>query len=87
MLDLVRWGVDVRVECYSGYRAEETPRRLVLGDRSVAVIEILERWRTPHARGFRLRGDDGVLYVLVQDDTSGRWTAEIGEAQQDGNRR
>jgi hypothetical protein len=79
--------MDVRVKCYAGYRAEETPRRFLLGGRSVAVLEVLERWRMPEARGFRLRGDDGLLYVLVQDDTSGRWTAEIGDAPWDGNRR
>ena len=85
--DLLRWGVDVLVECYAGYRAEETPRRLLVGGRSVEIVEVWERWRTPEARGFRLRGDDGALYVLVQDDRSGRWTAEIGEAPRDTNRR
>jgi hypothetical protein len=73
---LLRWSMDVRVECYAGYRAEETPRRLLLGGRSVESVEVLARWQTPQARGFRLRGADGVLYVLVQDDASGRWTAE-----------
>jgi len=76
--------MDVRVECYAG-RAEETPRRLLLGDRSVEVVEVLERWRTPEVRGFRLRGGDGAPYVLVHDDRSGRWAAEIGEARRDGN--
>jgi len=70
-------GVDVRVNCYAGYRAEETPRRIHLGARSVEVVEVLARWRTSEAQGFRLRGDDGVLYVLKQDGTSGRWTLEL----------
>ena len=70
--------MDVRVECYAGYRAEETPRRILFADRSVDVAEVLERWRTPKAQGFRFRGDDGVLYALVQDGSSGRWTVEIG---------
>lgn len=69
--------MNVRVECYAGYRAEETPRRLLLDGRSVEVVELLERWRTPQARGFRLRGDDGALYLLVQENRSGQWTLEI----------
>jgi len=66
--------VDVRVEWYAGYRAEETPRRLFIRDRRVEVRDVLERWRTPAGRGFRVRGDDGADYVLVQEQVSGVWT-------------
>ena len=77
-MNLLGWGVDVRVECYAGYQAEETPRRLLFTDRNVGVAEVVTRWRTPQGRGFRCRGDDGVLYILPQDDRSGRWTAAVG---------
>ena len=50
------------------------------GSRSPAwpslALEVLARWRMPEARAFRLRCDDGAVYVVVQDDTSGRWTVE-----------
>jgi len=75
--------MDVHVECHAGYRADEAPRRLRFGDRGVEVVAVLERWQTPQARGFRVRGDDGAHYVLVQDDRSGRWTAQIGVALPD----
>jgi hypothetical protein len=35
----------VRVVCYEGYRAEETPRAFLFGERRVEVVRILDRWR------------------------------------------
>ncbi|MFQ6019030.1 MAG: hypothetical protein ACE5KF_12655 [Kiloniellaceae bacterium] len=63
----------IEVECYAGYRGEETPRRFVLGNRAVAVSEILERWRAPDHRYFKLKGADGATYLLRHDTDSGRW--------------
>jgi hypothetical protein len=37
----------LRVECYAGYRGEETPRALVIGEGRITVIEILDRWLAP----------------------------------------
>ena len=48
----------MKVECYAGYRDEETPRRFYLGKRCVEVTEILDRWLDPEHRYFKLRGDD-----------------------------
>lgn len=62
-------------------------RRLLFSDRNVRVAEVLARWRTPQGQGFRLRGDDGALYVLVQDESSGRWTAEIDDSPGNSNSR
>lgn len=62
----------VTVECYAGYRGEETPRRLLLGARRIAVVEVLDRWLAPDHRYFKLRGDDGGLYIL-RHDVAGEW--------------
>jgi hypothetical protein len=35
----------VEVECYSGYRAEETPRAVTLGGKRLEVAEVLSRKR------------------------------------------
>jgi len=40
-----RAGMKVRVVCYEGYKAEETPRAFLLGERRVEVVRILDRWR------------------------------------------
>ena len=57
---------EVSVQCYSGYRGEETPRCLLTDGRRVEVAEILERWLTPERRCFRVRGTDHGAYVLAQ---------------------
>lgn len=63
----------VVVDCYAGYRGEETPRRFRLGSRTVEVAEVLDRWLDPEHRYFKLRGDDGDLYILRHDAESDAW--------------
>lgn len=63
----------VRVECYAGHRGEETPRRLALGRREVAVAEVVDRWLGPDHRYFKVRGDDGATYLLRHDPDEGTW--------------
>lgn len=63
----------VRVECYSGYRGEETPRRFFRGDEPVEIDEVLDRWLAPDHRYFKVRGEDGVCCILRQDVETGRW--------------
>ncbi|MFL5405990.1 MAG: nucleoside-triphosphatase, partial [Myxococcales bacterium] len=65
--------LDVQVECYSGYRGEETPRRFQIGDRRVEVVEVIDRWLGPDHRYFKLKGDDGGQYILRHDEPSDRW--------------
>lgn len=62
------------VESYSGYRGEQEPRAFLLGERRIAVVEILDRWVGPDHRYFRVSGDDGHLYVLRRDDAADEWT-------------
>jgi hypothetical protein len=64
----------IGVECYAGYRGEETPRTVVLGDRRLRVVEVLDRWLAPDHRYFKVRGDDGDVYIVRQETSSGEWT-------------
>ena len=63
----------LRVECYAGHRADTEPRRLHIGEREVAVTEIIDRWLDPRHRYFKLHGDDGGIYLLRQDTIEDRW--------------
>ncbi|MGD8541031.1 MAG: hypothetical protein PVI27_01975 [Desulfobacteraceae bacterium] len=63
----------IEVDCYAGYRGEETPRRLRLGKTVVAVCEILDRWLAPDHRYFKLLGDDGARYIVRHDSRRGFW--------------
>ena len=67
----------VRVECYAGYRGEETPRRFFLGERAVTVVAVLDRWLSPEHRYFKLRGDDGGVYLLRHDVAGGDWALTL----------
>jgi len=63
----------IRVESYAGHRADAEPRRLFLGSREVAVTDAIDRWQDPRHRYFKLRGDDGGIYLIRQDTLSDRW--------------
>jgi hypothetical protein len=63
----------IRVECYGGYRGEETPRRFFIGERQMVVVEVVDRWLTPDHRYFKVRCDGGDLYVLRHDIVLHSW--------------
>ncbi len=63
----------VGVECYAGYRGEQTPRTLILGDRRVGVVEVVDAWLAPDHRYFKLRGDDGNTYLVRHDERASTW--------------
>jgi len=54
----------IKVQCYSGYRGDETPRCFWIKDREVAVREVIDRWLAPDHRYFKISGDDGAVYIL-----------------------
>jgi hypothetical protein len=64
--------VSVSVECYSGSRGEETPRRFGSGDELIEVDEVLDFWLAPDHRYFKVRAR-GDVYILRNDVMSGTW--------------
>ena len=67
------YDMSVRVECYAGYRGEETPRFFFIGEREVEIVEIVDRWVTPHHRYFKVRDKDEEVTILRHDIVSERW--------------
>jgi hypothetical protein len=65
--------MNIRVECHAGHRGEEEPRAFTLGERRFAVLEILDRWLDPAHRYFKVKVDDGRMFVLRHDAASGSW--------------
>ncbi len=63
----------IKVECYAGYRGEETPVRFYLGERCIEVMEVLDRWLDPSHRYFKLRGDDQCIYILRHTTSEDVW--------------
>ncbi len=66
--------VTVRVECYSGFKADEHPIRFVLGERVLDVLEIEDRWYSPGETYFRILASDGDRYVLRHIEAQDSWT-------------
>jgi hypothetical protein len=64
----------VRVECYSGYKADERPTRLHLGAHSFEITQIEDRWYEPGATFFRVVVEDGDRYVLRHEEAQDVWS-------------
>jgi hypothetical protein len=64
---------NIRVDCYCGYRGEETPRRFWIGSRCVEVKVVIDRWLAPDHRYFKLLGSDEDIYILRHGSDIGGW--------------
>jgi len=71
--------MELRVDCYAGHRGEETPRKFHMGQREVHVTDVIDRWLSPDHRYFKIRGDDGALYILRHDIETDRWELTLYE--------
>ncbi|WP_373499669.1 hypothetical protein [Desulfococcus sp.] len=63
----------ITVQCYAGYRGEESPRQFRIGENTVAVAEIIDRWLGPDHRYFKVAGEDGGVYILRNDLANSSW--------------
>jgi len=80
----------LQVECYAGYKASERPLRFRflpdtrspeadhpdLPARVYEVSEVLDRWYGPEYECFKVRADDGNLYVLRHHLGQDNWTLD-----------
>ena len=66
------------VECYSGHKADERPIRFRLDSHEYLVEEVLDQWYGPSDVFFKLRADDGNLYILRRETSTpeGIWYLE-----------
>jgi hypothetical protein len=63
----------IRVESYSGYKANERPIRFYIGDKVLEVKELVDRWFGEEADFFKLVADDGNNYILKYDRDEDSW--------------
>jgi hypothetical protein len=63
------------VECHSGRKADERPLRFRLQGTEYLVEAILDQWYEPEAVLYKLRADDGNIYILRQQTSTpeGAW--------------
>lgn len=65
--------MSLEVECYAGYRGEETPRRFYLHDRCLTIERLLDCWLSPGHRYFKVVADDTCIYILRHDSGRDQW--------------
>ena len=69
----------LQVECYAGYKADERPLRFTPAAppaQTYHVKEILDRWYGVGYQCFKVRADDGYIYILRHIVTEDRWTLD-----------
>ena len=76
--------LNVGVARYAGHRGGQTPRTLILGDRRIAVADVVDAWLAPDYRYFRLRGADGNTYLVRHDERSDGWELTMFRAERVG---
>ena len=82
-MDFLREGervseMKLEVECYSGQKADERPVRFRLDGHEYLVEEVLDQWYGSQDIFFKVRSDDGNLYILRQETSTpdGPWHLE-----------
>ena len=70
--------MELRVECYAGYKGDQRPRLFYMDGRRFEVRVLLDTWYGPDDEYFRVLADDGNTYVLRHRHTEleDRWTLE-----------
>jgi len=63
----------ITVTCYSGHRADESPRSIQFDALTIQVKEIVDRWLSTDHRYFKILGDDHATYIIRQDTVSDEW--------------
>ncbi len=63
----------IRVQCYAGYRGEETPQCLFIGKRRIELVDVIDRWLSPGEHYFKLRGMDQEIYILRHAVGQDQW--------------
>jgi len=70
----------IDVVCYAGHRGDETPRRLVVAERPLEVLAVLDRWIGPDHRYFKVRVTGGATFIVRQDLDAGEWELATWDA-------
>jgi hypothetical protein len=69
-------GIRLKVICYAGANANERPIRFFLGENQFDVADVIDRWYGPDYLYFKVRADDGNIYILRCDEINDEWELE-----------
>jgi len=54
----------IEVQCYAGHKADQRPVRFHVDGRGYEVAEVLDQWYGPDDAWYRVRANDGNVYIL-----------------------
>ena len=67
----------LKVDCYSGYKADERPLRFSFADKPggqvIEVKEVLDQWYGVGYQCFKVLADDGNFYILRHQQVEDNW--------------
>ena len=70
----------IEVNCYSGYKGEEAPRKFIFQDNEFVIKEILEYWyersfepQTPVEENFKVKTETKETYRIKHNHNSNTW--------------
>lgn len=69
----------VKVDTYSGHKGSERPRAFAIGERMLHVVEVLDGWYGEDHEYFKVRADDGCVYILRFDRSADEWEITMME--------
>ena len=72
--------ISLKVETYSGYKADERPVSFALVNRTFQVKEILDQWYGVDHTYYKLIADDSNLYIIRHDREMDEWEMVMMEA-------
>jgi len=72
--------IPIKVECYSGYKADEYPKCFYWNDEKYEIQEVTDRWyqgdrdpEWPVANYFKVNTTDGEQYIIRHDLENDEW--------------
>jgi hypothetical protein len=76
----------IQVECYAGYRGEETPRFIKMATYKIEVKEVVDRWLSPDHRYFKIIGSDDATYIIRHVTDTWQWELVFYQSAEGINR-
>lgn len=63
----------IKVNSYSGYKAEERPISFCIGEKELKIEELVDRWYGEDYEYFKLRADDRCIYIIRYNRNEDFW--------------
>lgn len=70
----------LQVDTVAGLFGEPEPSAFTLGTQRIGVITIIDRWLSQEQGYFKVKADDGAIYILRHDEQTGQWELTLFQA-------